>query len=395
MKKSVKSIFVLVIICAVVSVMMSITNYITKPIIEKNEQLKANSALLEIMPDGGDFELVDTTGYELPSTVSEVYKASNGGYVVKLTTTGYSSGMVVMCGVSTEGTIIGTKLVSSTETPAIGGVAAEDFAPALLEKDITTIDSTDTISGATKTTAAYRAAAKDALNTALILGGAEVDLRSEEEILNDNLSAVLPEAEGAFEKHFFAEKVAGVDAIYKAANGKGAVYLVGDSFIAVDENANVITECSQEISDAVTAAAQTIASTTLTDIDLTLYEGLPSHLVSAKITNEGIYVMEIKGAGYGITGGDEYHPASGEYILIQLSMTKEGEIVDCLTLYENETDGIGSVCADESFYGQFDGKTPETYTEIDAISGATLTTNGYTKALSRAYECVKIFEEVK
>ena len=110
------------------------------------------------MPDGGQFDLVNTEGYELPATVTEVYSASNGGYVVKLVTTGYSSGMVVMCGISPEGTIVGTKLVSSTETPAIGGDAAADFAPALVEKDISNVDSVDTISGATKTTAAYRAA---------------------------------------------------------------------------------------------------------------------------------------------------------------------------------------------------------------------------------------------
>ena len=395
MKNSIKSIFVLVIICAVVAVMMSITNFITKPIIEKNEQQKSNSALLEIMPDGGQFDLVNTEGYELPATVTEVYSASNGGYVVKLVTTGYSSGMVVMCGISPEGTIVGTKLVSSTETPAIGGDAAADFAPALVEKDISNVDSVDTISGATKTTAAYRAAAKDALNTALILGGAEVDLRSEEEILLDNLSALLPNAQGAFEKHFFAEEVENVSAVYKAENGTGAVYIVGESFIAVNENGEVVSECADEEKAIVAAAYEKISATTLSDIDLALYEGLPKQLVSAKLTNDGNYVIEIKGAGYGITGGDEYHPASGEYILIMLSMTNEGKIIDCLTLYENETDGIGSACADEAFYGQFDGKTPETYTEIDAISGATLTTNGYTKALSRAYEAVKIFEEVK
>ena len=83
---------------------------------------------------------------------------------------------------------------------------------------------------------------------------------------------------------------------------------------------------------------------------------------------------------------------SGEYIYIRVSMTADGRIIDCLTVSQAETNGIGSVCGDESFYGQFDGKTEETYKEIDAISGATLTTNGYKTAILRAFEAVKILE---
>ena len=100
----------------------------------------------------------------------------------------------------------------------------------------------------------------------------------------------------------------------------------------------------------------------------------------------------MRGAGYGINGGDDYHPASGEYIYIRVSMTADGKIIDCLTVSQKETDNIGSVCADASFYSQFVGKTEADYNEIDAISGATLTTNGYKKAIERAFTSVKIFE---
>ena len=95
--------------------------------------------------------------------------------------------------------------------------------------------------------------------------------------------------------------------------------------------------------------------------------------------------METKGAGYGIKGGNEYHPASGEYIVVRVSMTPNGKIIDCLTVSEAETDGLGDACADEKFYGQFVGKTEENYTEIDAISGATMTTDGYKQAIERAF----------
>ncbi|MBQ9163053.1 MAG: FMN-binding protein [Clostridia bacterium] len=395
MKKSVKSVLVLVCICAAVSILLALANAVTAPIIAESEQKKANAALLEVLPDGGDFELVDISSYTLPSTVSEVYRASNGGYVIKLTTTGYASGMVMMCGISADGTVTGSKIISSAETPSIGGVAAESIASAVVGKDITSIDLVDTVAGATKTTAAYLAAVKDAMNTVVILGGGDVDLRDEEEILKDNLSAALPEADGKFTKHFFVEVVEGIDAIYTADNKSGAVCVIGEQFIAVDANGKVLSDCSEEDAKAVKNAMAAINATTATEIDLSAHSGLPSQLISAKLTEAGNYIIEIKAAGYGITGGNEYHPASGEYIVIRVSLTAQGKIIDCLTVYQNETEGIGSACEDEAFYGQFDGKTEENYDDIDAISGATLTTNGYKKAILRAFESVKIFEEGK
>ena len=63
-----------------------------------------------------------------------------------------------------------------------------------------------------------------------------------------------------------------------------------------------------------------------------------------------------------------------------------------MTVSQAETENVGDACAKESFYGQFAGKTEENYTETDAISGATLTTNGYRKAIQRAFDAVKILK---
>mgnify|MGYP003311505113 CR=1 FL=1 len=97
---------------------------------------------------------------------------------------------------------------------------------------------------------------------------------------------------------------------------------------------------------------------------------------------------KIKAAGYGINGGNEYHPASGEYIIVRVSMTPECKIIDTFTVSQEESKGIGDACADEKFYGQFDGKTESDYKDIDAIAGATMTTNGYIKAIERAFEAL-------
>ena len=76
--------------------------------------------------------------------------------------------------------------------------------------------------------------------------------------------------------------------------------------------------------------------------------------------------------------------------LSNIAVLQDGKIIDCITVFEAETDGLGDACANESFYGQFDGKTEENYTEIDAISGATLTTNGYKQAIERAFAAFNI-----
>ena len=289
MKKSIENITVLVCICAVVSVLLAVTNAVTAPFIAANEVKKANAALLEVMPDGNSFELLDISSYKLPATVREAYKSENGGYVIKLNTTGYASGMVLMCGVSADGKVTGAKLISSNETPAIGGTAANTMAQNVVGKDDKNIDTVDTIGGATKTTAAYRAAVKDALNAAIILGGGEADIRTEEEILAENLMAALPAGDGTFEVVFRTEVTEGVDKIYKATNGAGYVCVIGEEFIGLDGEGNVLSDVSEETATTVKIAVEAIIASKTTDIDLTQYQGLPTQLISAQRTETGNY----------------------------------------------------------------------------------------------------------
>ena len=390
MKKSLnwKSIVVLTSICAVISLLLAATNAITAPIIEKNQKAAANEALLVVMPEGSGFEQMDLSSYSLPATVTEAYKEAGGGHVIKLKTTGYGSDFIIMCGVKADGTVSGAVCLSSNETLGYEKSYGENFA----EKNSEGVDAVDVISGATKTTAAYRSAVKDAINAATILGGGSVDIRSEEEILADNLAAALPAGEGTFTKMFLTEVVEGIDAIYKAENGKGFVCVTGERFIGVDEAGTVVSGAEGDEADAVSAQMATVLASEETEIDLSAFSDLPSALVSATKTATGNYVLNMKGAGYGINGGDEYHPASGEYIYIKVSMTKDGKIIDCLTVSQAETPNFGAACAEEAFYGQFAGKTEADYEAVDGISGATLTTNGYKKAILRAFESVKILE---
>lgn len=386
MNKYLKSIIALTAICAAVALLLSATNTLTAPIIEKNESAAANEALLVVMPDGEEFTLMDITSYTLPETVTEVYSESKGGYVVKLTTAGYSTGLVIMCGVDASGTVTGATCLASAET--LG--AEKTYGENTVGKTLEDIDTVDTVASVTKTTVAYRDAVKDALNAAVILSGGSVDLRSEEEILADNLSAALPAAEGAFTSWFMVEELTDVSAVYMADNGSGMVFVTGETFIAVDASGNVLGEAEESVKANIAAQAQKVADSKTEAVDITAYE-LPSAIMKVEKTESGNYVMEIKASGFGING-DRYYNPSGEPILLRASVTAAGKIVACETISQKETDGIGSACADPAFYTQFNGKDETNYKEIDAISGATITTNGYKTAIGKIFEAVKIME---
>ncbi len=392
MKKYLKSIISLTVICAVVAALLAATNKLTAPIIEKNAGAAANEALLVVMPEGGDFAAVDMTQYTFPESVLEAYTASNGGGVFKVTATGYGPDMIIMCGVDASGTVTGAVCLSSNETLGV----EKTFGDTTVGATADTIEGLATVSGATMTTGAYKGAVKDAINSAAILGGASVDIRTPEQILADNLAAALP-AGDKFTEVFICEALEGISAVYTADNGAGSVYVTGEGeeavFVGVDANGAVVSEATDDVKASVEAAAKIMADSSLEEIDITKYADMPSHVDKAYKTASGNYVIELHAAGFGING-DHYYNPSGEYIYIKVALTAEGKIINCVTTAQSETDGIGSACADKEFYSQFNGKDETTYKDIDAISGATITTNGYKTAIGKAIEAVKIMEGV-
>jgi electron transport complex protein RnfG len=381
MMKHIKSVVSLFAICAAVAILLALTNYFTAPIIADYENQKANEALIEVLPEAKSFETVEFK--DLPETVKEVYKADNGGYVFKLVTVGYGTDFVIMCGVNPDGTVSKALCLSSNETLEKEKTYGENFKGLSANE----VGSVDIITGATKTTKAYRDAVKDALNSFIKLTGGNADFRTEEEILAENLNTALPAANGEFDIAYFVLALSDFDCVYSAKNGSGYVFVKGDAFTGVDKDGKILGEAPAETKTAIENTLSTIANDSL---DLSTYEDLPSAVTNAAKHSDGSYSLILKGAGYGITG-DKY-TASGKYILIFLNIDSNGKIVECKTLFQAESGGFGSVCGEESFYSQFNGKTESDYTQIDAISNATITTNGYLKAIQRAFEAIKILE---
>ena len=402
MMKHIKSILTLFCICAIVSVALAVCYGITYPIIKAREDAAASGALLEVMPDGGTFELVDLSAYEnVPATVKEAYKASNGGYVFKLEYNGYASGNVAMVGVSADGKVTGTKLITIADK---GGKDGKDSAVELpkidanghfVGADIGTIDAVDTVAGITTSSRLYRAAIKEALAAATILGGGSY--RTPEQILSDNLNAALGLEGAEFEKYFMIVELTGVDAIYVEKNGAGHVVVIGDKYIGVGADGNVVAGVDAEtneitVSDEDKATAEgaivAINSVVETTINTAEFKGISKRVKSVKVTDGGVYILEVEGSGFG-KKGDTHSGATGEYLEILIAITSDGRILDCYTSYLNESTmnggNYGDAAGSEEFYGQFAGKDQSNYEDV-IISGATFTTDGYHGAIKNAYK---------
>ena len=375
MKQTLKPIIVLTLICLIASAALAGVNFVTAPVIEKNDAAAANSALLEVMPEGGTFEEIPVEGLGLPESVTNAYKASNGGYVLRVVTGGYKPGLTVMCGIDASGVITGTVCLSSQETLGYEKTYGESFVG--ISGDA--VDGVDSISGATKTSEGYKKALRDAYNASIILGGGTVDLRDPAEILQDNLNAAAGTEGLTYDKVFVTEVLdASVTAVYRA--GESWVVAYGETFVAVTDT------CEDAVA---LSTVEALKASTLTEVDLSAITA-PKAVQKAYVTASGTYVFDLRAAGYGIDG--EYF-ASGEYIYIKVTISTDGVILDCLTVSQAETENIGDVCADPDYYGQYVGKDNASYKEVDAIAGASeYTAPAYKGAIRQAFEA---FEALK
>lgn len=73
----------------------------------------------------------------------------------------------------------------------------------------------------------------------------------------------------------------------------------------------------------------------------------------------------------------------------------DGSIEACKTLSHNETSGLGSKTAEDPYRSQYVGKTSDTLTEVDAISGATISSNAYKSAIEDAFEAFEMAKEAE
>ena len=92
-------------------------------------------------------------------------------------------------------------------------------------------------------------------------------------------------------------------------------------------------------------------------------------------TNGVGYVFMVTGDGYGGKGT----------MNLAVSLDGNGAIIKTMTISHEETPGMGSKTADEEFRNQFTGKTADTLSEVDAVTGATISSGHYFNSIASVF----------
>ena len=110
----------LLLITGLVAAALAGVNAITKDAIAANQEKKTQDALAVVLPGVQGLEKVELTGDA--GIVSEVY-SDGENYAVKVLPSGFDGTITMMVGIS-DGKITGISVISHTETPGLGAVAA-------------------------------------------------------------------------------------------------------------------------------------------------------------------------------------------------------------------------------------------------------------------------------
>lgn len=124
----------LFVICLIVSLLLGITNELTKEPIAEIQQKKADEAKLAVCSEAVSFE-----GFE--GIESECYRGFDKdgnivGYAIPAKHKGYGGDIEVMVGFDTQGNITGVSIVSINETPGLGMNAQKDSFKSQFEGEI-------------------------------------------------------------------------------------------------------------------------------------------------------------------------------------------------------------------------------------------------------------------
>lgn len=177
---------VLGVTCLVCSGVLAGAYALTKDPIDAAAAEKTNQAIGEVLPHFTEtsYEAVDLEG-----KTYHYYKATEGdkliGYAVESSVVGFGGPLSLMVGVTADGVVYNTSVLSHSETPGLGAKCTTDakfisqwkgFNPAekklAVKKDGGDVDA---ITASTITSRAYTAAVANALAVVKLLGGESAD----------------------------------------------------------------------------------------------------------------------------------------------------------------------------------------------------------------------------
>lgn len=175
-KEIIKPAGMLLLISAVAAACLGAVSEITAEPIRIQNEKTLNASMQAVMPDASSFE--ELTEIEKTGTITAVYQADNGGFVITTAPGGFGGAVNTMVGIDAEGAITGLRVTGHSETPGLGAKATEpDFYEQFTGKSGTVTVTKDggeivPITSSTITSRAVCSGAQEALDWVAANGGA-------------------------------------------------------------------------------------------------------------------------------------------------------------------------------------------------------------------------------
>ena len=375
----------LFIFALVASVLLAVTNEVTKGPIEQQKLASKMAALNTVLP-GCEYEQIEYEGISDDSALDEIFVGKNAdgsikGYALTANPQGYGGEIPITLGVSEGGYVTQVYVGSLQETQGLGSRVGDDafkeqFIAIAADPD-TLRNDVDTIAGATISSSAFVNAVQEMLTYTKGTLGIEPHAGDKDAILAE-AAAINGGDEG---------EDAPVETTTNTYDVTGFAAFKVD--VTVDSNGKIVSVSVPENNETPGLGADLIADQSV--FDALVGQDIATAQIDVKsgvtLTSNAINdaLKQAASAGESGDGSAKVYDVTGfAPFKVEIALDDAGKIVSVSVPENNETPGLGAdLIADQSVFDALVGQDIAT-AQIDVKSGVTLTSNAINDALKQA-----------
>ena len=375
----------LFIFALVASVLLAVTNEVTKGPIEQQKLASKMAALNTVLP-GCEYEQIEYEGISDDSALDEIFIGKNAdgsikGYALTANPQGYGGEIPITLGVSEGGYVTQVYVGSLQETQGLGSRVGDDafkeqFIAIAADPD-TLRNDVDTIAGATISSSAFVNAVQEMLTYTKGTLGIEPHAGDKDAILAE-AAAINGGDEG---------EDAPVETTTNTYDVTGFAAFKVD--VTVDSNGKIVSVSVPENNETPGFGADLIADQSV--FDALVGQDIATAQIDVKsgvtLTSNAINdaLKQAASAGESGEGSAKAYDVTGfAPFKVEIALDDAGKIVSVSVPENNETPGFGAdLIGDQSVFDALVGQDIAT-AQIDVKSGVTLTSNAINDALKQA-----------
>ena len=375
----------LFIFALVASVLLAVTNEVTKGPIEQQKLASKMAALNTVLP-GCEYEQIEYEGISDDSALDEIFIGKNAdgsikGYALTANPQGYGGEIPITLGVSEGGYVTQVYVGSLQETQGLGSRVGDDafkeqFIAIAADPD-TLRNDVDTIAGATISSSAFVNAVQEMLTYTKGTLGIEPHAGDKDAILAE-AAAINGGDEG---------EDAPVETTTNTYDVTGFAPFKVD--VTVDSNGKIVSVSVPENNETPGFGADLIADQSV--FDALVGQDIATAQIDVKsgvtLTSNAINdaLKQAASAGESGEGSTKAYDVTGfAPFKVEIALDDAGKIVSVSVPENNETPGLGAdLIADQSVFDALVGQDIAT-AQIDVKSGVTLTSDAINDALKQA-----------